>query len=98
MSLSSFGFLEKLKLAPVYASKAQEKGLPVELLSDLDKIDALQVATEKTPNEWVYWYAIADNWSALGSYSLALTALEKCLELKPNDRVRLMQWQLFIEH
>ncbi len=85
MNLSSFGFFEKLKLAPVYASKAQAKALPVELLSDLDKIDALQAATEKNPNEWVYWYAIADNWSSLGSYSLALDALEKCLELKSND-------------
>lgn len=85
MSISSFGFFEKLKLASVYSSKAQEKGLPVDLLSDLDKIDALEMAIKKNPNEWVYWYALADNQMALGWYSLTLSACEKCVNLKPDD-------------
>lgn len=85
MSLSSFGFLEKLKLALIDASKAQEKGVPVELLSDFDKIDTLSTATEKNPNEWVYWYALADSCLSEGLYSLALKACEKCLQLRPND-------------
>jgi len=85
MSLSSFGFFEKLKLAQVYASKAQEKGMPAEYLSDFDKIDALQAATEKNPNEWVYWAALAENWSAVGFYSVGLSDCQKCLELKPDD-------------
>ncbi len=85
MSITSLGFFEKWKLAPLYAKKAQEVGMPVKLLSDLDKIEVLEKAIEKTPDEWVYWYELADNHLASGSCVAALHACEKCLDLQPDD-------------
>lgn len=85
-NLSGMTFSEQGRLL-----KAMERSRNLDIPIDDDTllvkeaIVDLERAAVANPNEWVYFYALADYYNRLTAYAKALTASEKALALRPND-------------
>lgn len=48
-------------------------------------IEAAQKAVQEKPDSWVVWYSLADRCCQVGRYTEAMSACERCLDLRPRD-------------
>lgn len=48
-------------------------------------VEAAEKAIKEYPNEWIVFYIAADYYAQLGRYLDALRALERCVQLKPDE-------------
>jgi tetratricopeptide (TPR) repeat protein len=85
-SLFSYSFFERRKLNFVLQEVIQRYGdAYVSLQQIKETVNALETKTQQDPTEWVYWYALSDNYYSLGQYNNAVKASETAYGLRPRD-------------
>jgi tetratricopeptide (TPR) repeat protein len=83
-----YGFFERLKIGKILRPVTEKYGANQEKTGPnalQEAIHHMEKAAQEKPDEWVYWYALAEWYQIAGDPENLLAACHKCFALAPQD-------------